>query len=97
MKPKRVMTLLINTKIYESHCQCHPLIALASLNRLQLLADLFEQVIVPEAVYHEVVVQGMGKQGATMLASLPWLQVMTPTLTPTIEPLLLGLGYANMV
>ncbi len=36
-----------------------PLIALAKLNRLDLLAKVFEQVEVPRAVYREVVTQGL--------------------------------------
>jgi predicted nucleic acid-binding protein len=33
-----------------------PLIALAEVEKLELLRELFEQIIIPESVYHEVVV-----------------------------------------
>lgn len=44
-------------------CNAGPLIALGKLNRLDLLAALYGRVLVPRAVYDEVVVQGMA-QGA---------------------------------
>lgn len=73
-----------------------PLIALASLNRLNLLANLFDEVIVPQAVYDEVVVQGIGKHGSATLASVTWLQIVTPRAVPTIEPMLLGLDLGEL-
>lgn len=42
-----------------------PLIALALINRLDLLRVLFDEVVVPAEVYNEVVVQGAGKPGAS--------------------------------
>jgi len=41
-----------------------PLIALAILNRLDILRQMFSEVIVPTAVYEEVVAQGSGRVGA---------------------------------
>ncbi len=35
-----------------------PLIALSLINRLDLLPALFEEIVVPRAVYEEIVVQG---------------------------------------
>lgn len=40
-------------------CNAGPLIALGKLNRLELLADLYPQVCLPQVVYHEVVTQGL--------------------------------------
>jgi len=42
-------------------CDAGPLIALAKLNRLDLLAELYEEVQTPRAVYGEVVVQGFAR------------------------------------
>lgn len=39
-------------------CNAGPAIALGKLNRLALLADLYTEVLLPEPVYREVVVQG---------------------------------------
>ena len=44
-------------------CDAGPLVALGKLNRLDLLAGLFNEVQIPRAVYEEVVAQGLG-QGA---------------------------------
>jgi len=41
-----------------------PIINLAWVGQLGLLKKLYGQVLVPEAVYHEVVVAGAGKPGA---------------------------------
>ena len=73
-----------------------PLIALALLDRLDLLPQLFEEIIVPQAVYEEVVVSGAGKPGAGALAAAEWLRVIAPEETATIEPLLLGLDAGEM-
>lgn len=42
-----------------------PLIYLAILNRFQLLRELFDEVSLPEAVYHEVAVHESGQPGVT--------------------------------
>lgn len=73
-----------------------PLIALALLDRLSLLPQLFSEIIAPQAVYQEVVVGGMGKPGSEALLAVQWLQVVTPEVTPTIDPLLLGLDAGEM-
>lgn len=40
-------------------CNAGPLIALGKLNRLELLAELYDQVQIPHAVYDEAVTQGL--------------------------------------
>lgn len=42
-------------------CDAGPLVALGKLNRLDLLAGLFNEVQIPRAVYDEVVTQGLGR------------------------------------
>ena len=73
-----------------------PLIALAILKRLDILRQMFAEVIVPAAVYEEVVAQGAERVGATVVAGADWLRVVMPTTTLTIEPLLLGLDEGEM-
>jgi predicted nucleic acid-binding protein len=68
-----------------------PLIALALINRLDLLPALFEEIVVPRAVYEEIVVQGGGRAGAAALSNATRMQVKEPDRLLTIEPLLLGL------
>lgn len=73
-----------------------PLIALALLERLDLLRQMFEEVLVPAAVYDEVAFQGAGRPGAMAIAQADWLQVAAPEAVPTIEPMLMGLDEGEM-
>lgn len=45
-----------------------PLIALAQLDLFSVLRSLFGEIVVPEAVWQEVVIQGTGKPGAETIA-----------------------------
>jgi len=73
-----------------------PLIALSLINRLDLLPALFEEIVVPRAVYEEIVVQGGGRAGAAALSNATWMQVKEPDRLLTIEPLLLGLDAGEL-
>ncbi|TEU10645.1 MAG: DUF3368 domain-containing protein [Anaerolineales bacterium] len=73
-----------------------PLIALALLERLDLLRQMFDEVLVPTAVYDEVVIQGAGRPGAAEIAQADWLQIAAPEAVPTIEPILMGLDEGEM-
>lgn len=42
-------------------CNASPLVALGKLNRLDLLAGLFDEVQIPRGVYDEVVTQGLSR------------------------------------
>ena len=55
-------------------CNSGPLMALGKLNRLTLLADLFSEVMIPAAVYREVVTQGLarGAPDALTIRQLHW-------------------------
>jgi len=50
-----------------------PLIALSLINRLDLLPALFEEIVVPRAVYEEIVVQGGGRAGVAALSNAAWM------------------------
>jgi uncharacterized protein len=52
-----------------------PIIHLGLLGLLDLLPELFGRVVVPRAVYHEVVVQGAGEPGSAELESARWADV----------------------
>jgi predicted nucleic acid-binding protein len=45
-------------------CDASTLIALARIGQLDILAQVGEQVMIPMAVYDEVVVKGTGKPGS---------------------------------
>ena len=73
-----------------------PLIALSLINQLELLNQLFDEVIIPAAVYQEVALSGDSKPGAIELKNASWIQVLSPTASLTIEPLLLGLDRGEL-
>jgi predicted nucleic acid-binding protein len=54
-----------------------PLIALAKIERFELLRELFGKIYIPQAVYDEVVVIGTGRAGAneTEQAVGDWIEV----------------------
>ena len=77
-----------------------PLIALGKLNRLDLLADLYDQVQIPRAVYSEVVTQGLARGAPEALTvrlfwqsqNWPILEVPTAALAAYVPPIILGPG-----
>ena len=52
-----------------------PLIAFSKLDRLSLLRDLFTSLIIPQAVYEEVVEQAPERPGAAEIRQAEWIQV----------------------
>jgi predicted nucleic acid-binding protein len=52
-----------------------PLINLARIGLLDLLRKLYGELIVPEAVWHEVVVQGAGQIGAQEIETASWVEM----------------------
>ena len=49
------MKYLLMQKYYNDSClQHHPIISLASINRINLLQKIFNNIVIPEAVYHEL-------------------------------------------
>jgi predicted nucleic acid-binding protein len=68
-----------------------PLIALAILQRLELLPQLFEEVFVPPIVFQEVAVRGANRPGRANIVSQTRMIVRAPEANATIEPLLMGL------
>ena len=55
-----------------------PLISLAIIDQLDLLKQLYTQVIIPPAVLQEVTVKGKGLPGAEAVAQLAWLEIQKP-------------------
>lgn len=50
------------------------LIALSSIHQLDLLNTLFGKIMIPEAVYHEVVLLGKGRPGEREVKEAAWIQ-----------------------
>ena len=75
-----------------------PLISLAIIEKLELLPQLYQQVMAPPAVWDEVTVLGAGLPGSQAVSQLKWLEVQAP-LPTNLEPLsiLLDRGEAEAI
>ena len=52
-----------------------PLINLAAIDHLWLIPKIYGQVIIPQAVFNEIVVVGAGEPGADKIQSADWVTV----------------------
>ena len=64
-----------------------PLIALIRLGHLDLLRQLYGTVVIPDAVWHEVVVEGADQPGAEAVSSSSWIVRRTVTNRPLVHAL----------
>lgn len=71
-----------------------PLISFARADQLDLLRRVFPELIIPEAVYAEIVFQGMGKPGARAVETAGWIEQVAVQDRSEVErlPAHLGLG-----
>jgi predicted nucleic acid-binding protein len=79
-------------------CNTGPLIALTMVGHLDLLARLYRRVLIPEAVFREIVGSGVERIGSTEVASADWLEHVSGDLP--VEPLLakeLGPGESEVI
>ena len=79
-------------------CNTGPLIALSMVGCLDVLKDLYRNVLIPEAVIHEVLESGAVRMGAKEIASRAWLKRVHLDSPP--DPLLakeLGPGEAAVI
>ncbi|MGD0698098.1 MAG: DUF3368 domain-containing protein [Terriglobia bacterium] len=53
-----------------------PLVALARIGRLNLLASLYKRILIPVEVYDEVTVAGRGLPGAEEVRRAEWIEVV---------------------
>ncbi len=59
-----------------------PLISLSRIQRLDLLRQLYGEILVPPAVWHEVTVINAKAPGAETVRTANWIQIKSPTHTP---------------
>jgi uncharacterized protein len=79
-------------------CNTGPLIALAIIDRLVILKDLFREVVVPEAVHEEILRGGPVLAGISHYRKADWIAVRA--LDKTLDPLLrsvLDVGEASVI
>jgi len=76
-----------------------PLINLARVEQLDLLAAFYGQVIIPQAVYDEVVVRGQGREGSAEVQNASWIDVDDPQDDLAVQALAaeLGMGEASAI
>jgi len=68
------------------------LISLTRVGKLDLLRQLYVEIIVPEAVWDEVVVKGSGYSGAEEVRSSSWIKIKTVSNKHLVEALRQHLG-----
>ena len=51
-----------------------PLINLSRIGKLSVLKELYSELIIPEAVWHEIVVEGAGQPGADEVKAADWIK-----------------------
>jgi len=64
-----------------------PLINLATVNSLNLLHELYSQIVIPQAVYNEIVIHGEGQAGSEEIKSLDWIEVRQVVNNPMVRAL----------
>ena len=64
-----------------------PLISTAQIGKLDLLHQLYGEVFIPEAVWHEVVVKGAGEPGADEVKAATWIKIQSVTNTTLVHAL----------
>lgn len=64
-----------------------PLITLARIGQLDLLRQLYNDILIPEAVWHEVVVEGSDQPGAGAVSSAPWIGQRAVANRPLVQAL----------
>jgi len=55
-------------------CNASLLINLSRIGKLDLLHDLYNELIIPDGVWQEVVVEGAGQAGADLIGSAVWIK-----------------------
>ena len=59
-------------------CNASPIVSLARIDALELLHHAFGQIVIPQAVWNEVVVCGSGQPGAEAVKTAQWITRHSP-------------------
>lgn len=68
-----------------------PLINLAAINKLDLLGKLYSEIVIPEAVWKEVVIDGKGQSGSEAVKRAKWIRKESVTDFVLVRALMLTL------
>ena len=55
-------------------CDSSSLIALIRINSLEILRKIFTEIFIPNAVYEDLTIKGMGKAGITEIETASWIK-----------------------
>ena len=69
-----------------------PLINLARVNHFDLLIAFYDQIVIPQAVYDEVVVRGRGRDGSREVKEVSWIEIRVPQDELAVRALAAELG-----
>ena len=72
-----------------------PIINLACIDRLDLLPALFSEIVIPEAVFHEIAVVVPNAPGASDVRIAPWIHRHLVANHPLVAPLRLELDLGE--
>jgi predicted nucleic acid-binding protein len=72
-----------------------PLIVLSALGQLELLHHYFDEVIIPDAVWQEVVINGKNRPGALEVRNCEWIRIQEVSDIIAVETLHLYLGIGE--
>jgi uncharacterized protein len=76
-----------------------PIISFARADRLAIMRDVVRELVIPDAVYHEVVTLGAGMPGAAEVSREDWIKQrsLTSSLTALHLPGTLGAGEREAI
>lgn len=74
-----------------------PLIVLLRSDQAELLPQLFSEIVIPEAVWQEVVMGGHRDRAALGLQAAPWAQPTPVELSPRVTAWNLGVGESAVL
>ena len=77
--------------IADSSC----LIGLSKIQQLDILKSLFGRILIPSAVYHEIVIQGAGRPGALEISRADWIETVAIKDYLALRALKLTLGASE--
>ena len=60
---------------------------------MEILLQIFGRIIIPEAVYNEVVVRGKGRAGAEEVKNADWIEIQKVQNKLAVKTLRLNLGF----
>ena len=72
-----------------------PLIHLAKIGLLDLLAEEFGEILVPRAVWHETVEEGGGLPDSEVIAHASWIRILEAPPSPLLTSLLTSLDQGE--